>query len=50
MGKLHLTILTDHTNICSYIWEVQNYILEVGKNYTFIPTSLFRDLSLFRGF
>ena len=25
MGKLHLTILTDHANICSYIWEVQNF-------------------------
>ena len=26
------------------------YILKIGKNYTFIPTSLFRDCSLFGGF
>ena len=25
MGKLHLTILTDHANICWYIWEVYNF-------------------------
>ena len=25
MGKLHLTILTDHANICPYMWEVQNF-------------------------
>ena len=25
MGKLHLTILTDHANIYSYMWEIQNF-------------------------
>ena len=26
MGKLHLIILTDHANICPYMWEVQNFL------------------------
>ena len=25
MGKLHLTILTDHANIRPYMWEVQDF-------------------------
>ena len=25
VGKLHLTILTGRSNICLYIWEVQNF-------------------------
>ena len=32
-----------------YIY-IYTYILKKEKNYTFIPTSLFRDYSLFRGF
>ena len=35
---------------CSIQWSRAQYILKIEKNYTFIPTSLFRDCSLFRGF
>ena len=32
--------------MCTYIY----IYMKKEKNYTFIPTSLFRDYSLFRGF
>ena len=32
MGKLHLTISTDHANICIYIWEVQNFCKQLSHS------------------
>ena len=40
----------DKKSFRKWIYERSYIVLKIEKNYTFIPTSLFRDCSLIRGF